>query len=37
MMNEQVVGFSDALKIAQEFATSAAMPKSIRSDRILEH
>ncbi len=30
MMNEQVVGFSDALKVAQEFAVSAAMPKCIQ-------
>jgi hypothetical protein len=30
IMNEQVVGFSDAIKVAQEFAVSAAMPKSIR-------
>jgi hypothetical protein len=30
IMNEQVVGFSDAMKVAQEFAFSAAMPKSIR-------
>jgi hypothetical protein len=30
MMNEQVVSFSDALKVAQEFAVSAAMPKSIQ-------
>jgi hypothetical protein len=30
IMNEQVVRFFDAKKVAQEFAVSAAMPKSIR-------
>ena len=30
IMNEHVVGFSDAMKVAQEFAVSAMMPKSIR-------
>jgi hypothetical protein len=30
IMNEQVVEFSDAMKVAQEFAVSAATPKCIR-------
>jgi hypothetical protein len=29
-MNEQVVEFSDAMKVAQEFAVSPSMPKCIR-------
>ncbi len=36
IMNEAVVPFSDALKAAQEFAISRAMPKCIRWNSLIE-
>jgi hypothetical protein len=35
VLNSALIPFSDALKVAQEFATSTAMPKCIRWDSLI--
>jgi hypothetical protein len=35
VLNSALIPFSDALKVAQEFATSTAMPKCIRWDSLV--